>query len=103
MFMSACLAAFLSYLALGNIESPEGIFGCVLVCALPYHICCTLTHTLTPSHPHTLTQCYPDKAIRRQVQKLEVLCRYSPEGCEWRGELNLWEVRRILKCHPQQS
>ena len=52
MFMSACLAAFLSYLALGNIESPEGIFGCVLVCALPYHICCSLTHT--PSHPHTV-------------------------------------------------
>ena len=36
--------------------------------------------------------CYPDKAVQREVLAIEVVCRYEQLGCTWQDKLKLWEV-----------
>ena len=46
----------------------------------------------------SLLQYYPDKAVRREIFQLIVLCSHSIDGCPWQGQLQHFEVgvNRIL-------
>ena len=37
-------------------------------------------------------QCYPDKAVQREVLSLLVYCCYQVHGCTWQGPLKEWQV-----------
>ena len=44
----------------------------------------------------TLLQMFPDNACRREVQKLEVRCRYAKNnGCPWTGTLSNEDIHYI--------
>lgn len=40
-------------------------------------------------------QCYPDRAVEREVMALLVWCQNKPMGCSWQGKLQELEVRMM--------
>ena len=63
---------------------------------LPHiHALTLFRHNLTT--PLTLpfvSQYYPDRAVEREVQALQVWCEFKSLGCNWQGRLQLWEVSK---------
>ena len=103
------------------VESFPSVFETeCLICSLilrdPYqskccgtNFCHTCSERLQAEHKPCPTcreenfELFPNKSLRRSLNQLHVLCTYSKDGCEWRGELGELEHHLSVVTHSGES